>query len=108
MPRVSAEKLQAIADRILRAVRAPDHVAGSVARHVVDADLCGYPTHVVNTIPHYISDVGAGRIVPDVEPEVSKTGKGFLQVEGKNALATMLSTGFYLGSFTSLILRPFV
>ena len=85
MPRVSAEKLQTIVDRILRAVRAPGHVAGSVARHVVDADLCGYPTHGVNTMPHYISDVGAGRIVPDAEPEMSKTGNGFLQVDGKNA-----------------------
>jgi LDH2 family malate/lactate/ureidoglycolate dehydrogenase len=84
MPKVSAEKLHLLVYRILSTAGAPGHVADCVARHLVEADLCGYSTHGVATIPHSISEVVTGRIVPDAEPEVSKTGR---------SSATMPSTG---------------
>lgn len=83
MPHLTAEKLQATVVRILRAAGAPEHIAVAVARRVVDADLCGYSSHGVNTIPTYVEEVSAGRLVPDAEPEVSRIGPGFIQVEGR-------------------------
>jgi uncharacterized oxidoreductase len=71
--------------RILRAAGAPEHIAAVVARYVVDADLCGYPSHGVNTIPTYVEEVSNGRLVPDAEPEISQTGAGFLRAEGRKA-----------------------
>lgn len=85
MPTLSAEKLRATVVRLLRAAGAPEHVASVVARYVVDADLCGYPSHGVNTIPTYIHEATAGRIVPDAEPEVARAGAGFIQAEGRKA-----------------------
>jgi len=85
MPKLSAGNLRAVVVRILRAARAPEHVATVVARYVVDADLCGYPSHGVNTIPTYVEEVSNGRIVPDAEPEISQTGAGFLKAEGRKA-----------------------
>jgi uncharacterized oxidoreductase len=85
MPKLSAEKLRAVVVRILRAAGAPEHIAEVVARYVVDADLCGYPSHGVNTIPSYVEEVSNGRLVPDAEPEILRTGAGFLQAEGRKA-----------------------
>ncbi|MFL6335041.1 MAG: Ldh family oxidoreductase [Pyrinomonadaceae bacterium] len=85
MPKLSAEKLRAVVVRILRAAGAPEHIAAVVARYVVDADLCGYPSHGVNTIPTYVEEVSNGRLVPDAEPEILQTGAGFLRAEGRKA-----------------------
>lgn len=85
MPKVNAERLRAVAARILRAAGAPEHIADVVSRYVVDADLCGYPSHGVNTIPTYVEEVSNGRLVPDAEPEIIQTGAGFLRAEGRKA-----------------------
>jgi LDH2 family malate/lactate/ureidoglycolate dehydrogenase len=85
MPKLSAGELRAVVVRILRAAGAPEHIAAVVARYVVDADLCGYPSHGVNTIPTYVEEISNGRLVPDAEPEVSQTGAGFIRAEGRKA-----------------------
>jgi LDH2 family malate/lactate/ureidoglycolate dehydrogenase len=85
MPKLSAEKLRSVAVRILCAAGASPHIAAIVARYVVDADLCGYPSHGVNTIPTYVEEVSNGRLVPDAEPEISQAGAGFIQAEGRKA-----------------------
>jgi LDH2 family malate/lactate/ureidoglycolate dehydrogenase len=85
MPKISAERLREVAARILRAAGAPEHIAEVVGRYVVDADLCGYPSHGVNTIPTYVEEISSGRLVPDAEPEITQTGAGFLRAEGRKA-----------------------
>ena len=77
MPTVSHDRLLAVADRLLRCAGASAEEAGTVARHVVGANLAGHDSHGIIQVPTYVDRVRRGHIVPgapfDVVQETAST-----------------------------------
>lgn len=70
MPRVSAERLLAVAVTLLRAGGTPDDISEIVAQVVVGADLAGYESHGIQLIPRYMQAVNGGKLIPDARPSI--------------------------------------
>ena len=70
MPIIAAGKLEDTIRRLLAACGTPDDEAEIVARHVVDANLCGHDSHGAIQIPIYIDRVEKGHIVPGAPFEI--------------------------------------
>jgi LDH2 family malate/lactate/ureidoglycolate dehydrogenase len=64
MPKVAAEKLEAICRGLLIGAGVPKSEAATVARHCVAANLAGHDSHGAIQIPGYIDRVKARHIVP--------------------------------------------
>ena len=65
---LAAEPLERFAAQLLAAGGAPEDIASLVARHLVDANLCGHDSHGVLRVPTYIEAVERGVIIPDARP----------------------------------------
>ena len=64
-----AELRQAVA-RVLEAAGAAPDKAAIVADHLTDADQCGVQTHGIFTMPNYLREIAAGKLLPDAEAEI--------------------------------------
>lgn len=72
---VAAEPLEQFSARLIEASGAPADIAALVARHLVDANLCGHDSHGVLRIPTYVDAIHRGQLVPDARPAlVSERG----------------------------------
>lgn len=85
MLKLKKKELQAFATDILVAAKVPRQIARVVSRYLVEADLCGYQTHGVSTIPTYLEEIKNGLICPEAKPKVIKNEKGILQIDGNKA-----------------------
>ena len=77
MPTVPHDRLQTIADRLLRCAGASTQEAEVISRHVIGANLAGHDSHGIIQVPTYIERVKRGHIVPgapiDVVQETAST-----------------------------------
>ncbi|MYH60614.1 MAG: Ldh family oxidoreductase, partial [Caldilineaceae bacterium SB0675_bin_29] len=64
MPKFSPHKLTAIAQEIFVAAGLGQDEAGTVAEHLVQANLAGHDSHGVLRIPEYVEWMEAGDVVP--------------------------------------------
>jgi len=80
---VAAEPLQKFASELLAAGGAPKEIADLVARHLVDANLCGHDSHGVLRVPTYIDLRDKGQIVPEARPAVVKETGAIAVLDGK-------------------------
>jgi hydroxycarboxylate dehydrogenase B len=75
-------EVAAWAARVLVAAGTPSSAAATVARHLVDAEASGHPSHGLGLLPLYLDDIAAGRIVPAAEPKVVRGRPAHLVVDG--------------------------
>ncbi len=74
MPSVSAAELQGLARDVLVAAGSPETAADAVATSLVLSNLKGVDSHGVIRVAQYVSEIRAGRIVPDAEPKLQTRG----------------------------------
>ena len=82
MPIIAAETLEDTIRRLLAACGTPADEAETVARHVVDANLCGHDSHGAIQIPIYIDRVEKGHIVPGAPFEIVRESPTTTVVDG--------------------------
>jgi len=82
MPRIAAGKLEDVIRRLLAACGASADEAEVVARHVVDANLCGHDSHGAIQIPTYIERIEKGHIVPGAPFEIVRESPTTTVVDG--------------------------
>jgi uncharacterized oxidoreductase len=98
IPTFSPEYLEKACYHIFRAYGASEHEAGTVARHLIGANLAGHDSHGVIQVPTYVNRIKLGQIVPgapfEVEHETPTTaringnwGFGFVVTEKAMRLA---------------------
>ena len=93
MPNIAAGKLEDTIRRLLEACGAPAGEAETVARHVVDANLCGHDSHGAIQIPIYIDRVEKGHIVPGAPFEIVRRARRPRWWTGIGASATRSLSG---------------
>jgi uncharacterized oxidoreductase len=69
-------RLQEFAARTLAAAGSAEREATVVAGHLVQANLLGHDSHGVGMLPHYVSNVSAGVLVPNQQPLVVNDDSG--------------------------------
>jgi uncharacterized oxidoreductase len=67
MPTLSAAQLTDLAQRLFEATGVPATAAATVARSLVDSNLCGHDSHGVIRIPQYVQGLQAGLINANAE-----------------------------------------
>ncbi len=82
MPMIAAVTLEETIRRLLAACGAPPGEADIVARHVVDANLCGHDSHGAIQIPIYIERIEKGHIVPGAPFEIVQESPATTVVDG--------------------------
>ena len=81
--RFPADALICFADRFLTAMGCGPGVAAEVARHLVDADLCGVYSHGLFRLSQYADEAGRGRFKPEGEPQLTRAEGGAPLVLGQ-------------------------
>jgi hydroxycarboxylate dehydrogenase B len=71
------------AGRLLTAVGAPRRVANVVARHLVDADAAGHPSHGLRMLPVYRDQLRDGELVAEAEPVVVRDLRAHLVIDAR-------------------------
>ena len=92
MATLTEESIYNIAFQLLRAAGAPDEHAGTVARHLADANLAGHDSHGFIRIPQYLRQIKEGSIDPKAEPQVVREGPGTGQVDGNSTFGQVVAT----------------
>src|SRR5688572_4688691 len=70
VPTFHPEALTDFAARLFGAAGVPAADAGTVARSLVDANLCGHDSHGVIRVPQYVGLVREGKLVAGADLEV--------------------------------------
>lgn len=81
-PRYPPDRLTAWTAGLLTAAGAPETVAGTVARHLVGADLSGHRGHGLAMLPAYLDAIAAGELRPAALPAVVADRGAHLTVDG--------------------------
>jgi uncharacterized oxidoreductase len=93
---LSAERLEGVAATIARAAGASQAEAALIARHLVEADLRGHPSHGINVLPGYVAAIQQGELVLGQALEIAvdagalllcNARRGAGQVTGHEAMA---------------------
>jgi uncharacterized oxidoreductase len=109
LTRHDAGRLEAQVDAVFRAAGSSDREAGLIARHLVEANLCGHDSHGVGVLPAYIRNSGMGRLVLNQVLETSLDAGGMLvcdarlgagQVMAHDAMALGIARAREMGSCT--------
>lgn len=82
MPRLTPERLRAIAADLLEAAGAPRDEAETVARHSIEANLAGHDSHGIIQIPSYVDRIEKGHIVPGAKFEVVQESPTTTVIDG--------------------------
>jgi uncharacterized oxidoreductase len=82
MPTLAPGELEGFVQRVLVAAGSPEGPARTVAASLVLSNLKGVDSHGVMRVPEYVRHIGEGRIVPDAEPLVERSGAG-VRVDGR-------------------------
>lgn len=107
--RHEAGRLEAQVDAIFRAAGSSEREAGLIARHLVEANLCGHDSHGVGVLPAYVRNSRSGRLVLNQTLETSLDAGGMLicdarlgagQVMAHDAMALGIARARETGSCT--------
>ncbi len=82
VPLVSHNSLEPFVVALLQAVGVRAADAGLVARHLVDASLCGHDSHGVRRVPQYVAAVRSGEVDVHAIPRVVHETTGCTIVDG--------------------------
>src|SRR5438105_14962898 len=91
MPTVDASLLENAVAGILRACGAPGEEAGTVAAHLVDAEVCGVPSHGLIRVPQYVAAVEEARVVPGAAPRVLAETTSTAVLDGQHGFGQVLA-----------------
>jgi L-2-hydroxycarboxylate dehydrogenase (NAD+) len=80
--RIAAEDAVILAMRAFTAVGAADDTASVQARHLVEAELRGHPSHGLRRLPVLVDRIRAGLIDPNARPSFEWGASGALRVDG--------------------------
>ncbi|HLV33869.1 MAG TPA: Ldh family oxidoreductase [Spirillospora sp.] len=72
MPNIEAQALTDFCSAIFEAAGAPDDIAATVARSLVQTNLMGHDSHGVIRVKSYIDQVRKGTIRPDARPQIER------------------------------------
>ncbi len=81
-PRVPAPVLERFGTEVMAAIGCGRRIAAEIARHLVDADLCGIYSHGVFRLDWYAERAQAGRFDPAGEPRLVSAEGGGALVDG--------------------------
>jgi len=84
LPRYRPAQLTAWAAEILSIVDTPGHIAATVARHLVEADVSGHRGHGLTMLPTYLEAIAAGRLNVRAEPVTLAQRPSHLIVDGQH------------------------
>lgn len=107
-----ADRLEELAREIFRGLGSQEREAGLVARHLIEANLCGHDSHGVGTIPGYARNAQAGELVLNRTLEVTldltamlvcEAGHGAGQVMAHDAMALGIARAKQKGSCIVLL-----
>jgi LDH2 family malate/lactate/ureidoglycolate dehydrogenase len=82
---ISADRLTASVERVLRAAGADDGAAALVAQSLVQSDLAGVSSHGAMRVPEYLGAIRAGRIAPTARPHVVADHGALVVLDGERA-----------------------
>lgn len=89
--RHEAGRLEAQIDDVFRAAGSSEREAGLIARHLVEANLCGHDSHGVGVVPAYIRNAGLGRLVLNQGLETSLDAGGMLVCEARRGAGQVMA-----------------
>jgi LDH2 family malate/lactate/ureidoglycolate dehydrogenase len=92
MPRLTTDELSATAAAIFRAAGAGDEDAALVAESLVEAELCGHPSHGLIRVPEYLGQIRGGAIDPTAQPEIVTDRGATLVVDGHWGFGQVVAT----------------
>lgn len=91
MPRLDADELLRISERLLGAGGVPLQDARLVAKLLVKADLRGYPGHGVTRIKPYLAWIQDGTIKLAEKPEILREGKTTALIDGHHYIGQVVA-----------------
>ncbi len=77
---------------IFRAAGAGEEDAALVARSLVEAELCGHPSHGLIRVPEYLGQIRGGAIDPAARPEIVTDRGATLVVDGHWGFGQVVAT----------------
>ena len=80
--RIAAEAATELARQIFVAHGASNRNARIVAEHLVTSDLMGVPSHGLNRVVQYTSEIAGGLLRPAATPAVTTLAPARLQIDG--------------------------
>jgi uncharacterized oxidoreductase len=92
MPHLPADELSATLAAIFRAAGAEGTDASLVAASLVDAELCGHPSHGLIRVSEYLGQIRDGTIDPAAHPEVATDRGATLVVDGHWGFGQVVAT----------------
>ncbi|HEY8505072.1 MAG TPA: Ldh family oxidoreductase, partial [Gemmataceae bacterium] len=106
MPTFPAEALRSFSRALFEAAAVPADEAETVARSLVDANLCGHDSHGVMRVPQYVANLREGKLHAGVPLEVlsetpallaADAGWGLGQVQAHRLLGRLLEKAGAMG-----------
>lgn len=85
------DRLREIAARLLAAAGAAGPDAGTVADHLVDANLAGHDSHGVGMLPQYVRAIQAGLLDPRAHALVEDRGGAVLAADGRTGFGQVVA-----------------
>jgi uncharacterized oxidoreductase len=82
VPTIRPDVLTDFAARVFAAAGVPGPDARTVARSLVDANLCGHDSHGVIRVPQYVGFVREGKLVPGAPLEVVRETPAVVAADG--------------------------
>lgn len=82
MPKIAANRLERIAERLLQAAGASPGEAHTISRHLIAANLAGHDSHGVIHIPGYVASVRKGDLQPGAPFEIIEESPTTTVVDG--------------------------
>ena len=82
MPKIQADQLQLLSEKILVAAGAPVQDAKRVSNSLIMGNLTGHDSHGINMLPPYVSRIKKGVIKPGAKIEVIKDTPAYALVKG--------------------------
>jgi LDH2 family malate/lactate/ureidoglycolate dehydrogenase len=92
VPRLTADELRDAATAVFRAAGARDEDAATVAAALVDAELCGHPSHGLIRVSEYLRQIRDGIIAPSAQPEIVEDHGATLVVDGHWGFGQVVAT----------------
>src|SRR5581483_5224751 len=92
MPAFRPQELSAFGQRVLHGVGVPDVDARLTAEMLVQADLQGYSTHGIGTLPDYVQRIRDGLVRPNGQPRVVRDAKATALIDGERYLGQVVGS----------------
>ncbi len=84
MKTLTADQLERFTQTVFLAAGASQEESGIVARHLVEASLCGHDSHGVLRIPQYLEDIEQKRILPGSKLNIVREWNEGAVLDGRN------------------------